>query len=278
MNAMRSLTLRLPRRRRSRVALAFAAAMLVYLIGLSAVPSLLGRRDDVSGRRERAARTMIASNWALVPPTERAELSRAVDDAWRELSGYRMRYVTGPPERIAADQPESDSRSEFRLDGKGRIAAQRDTNVILAESPASGGREERFEGYRFRSDRPHVTSTGRRIANAEVIYQRILPGLWTCERVAGDAAPPPAPGIDFRRAGDGGFSEIDGRRVRAFEFPEGAFGLRSTATVWIELDTLRVRRQLVDSPLKGRQESWTYSGFDEQITPVAPSGVPCRDG
>lgn len=264
-----------PLRRRWRVALILAGAAAVYLLALSIVPAVLGTRDDTAGRRERGRRAVRAENWALVLPDERAALGRAVDDAWRALRGYRMRYTTGLPAALASGAPETESESVFRLTG-GRIAAQRDRNYISAASPAGGGREERFEGFRILTSRPFTNSRGQRVADAEEIYQRAIPGQWACERVAADRALPPAPGLDFTTAGDGGFGEIDGRRVRAFLFPAGAFGLRSAATVWIETDTLRVRRQEIESALKGRREVWEYSAFDETFEITPPTGVPCR--
>jgi hypothetical protein len=165
----------------------------------------------------------------------------------------------------------------FRLGSGGRIMAQRDTNFISGRSPAGTGKDERMEGYRLRTTQPYVNSKGRRVADAELIYRRDVPGAWICERVAADKTPPPAPGLDLGAAGDGGFDEIDGQRVRAFTLPTGAFGLRSPATVWVEVDTLRVRRQQLDASLKGRREVWTYGEFNQQTEITPPSGIPCQD-
>ena len=274
---MRRIRVPLPRRRRWRVGLALAGALVLYLVALSAVPALFGGRGEAAARREHGLRAVQAPNWGLVLPEDRAALGRAVDDAWRSLRSYHMRYATGSPDSLAAGRPETEAESVFRLDGRGRIRAQRDTSFISAASPAGGGREERLEGFRIRTNQPYVNRRGRRVATAELIYQRTVPGQWTCERVPTDRRPPPAPGLDFGSAGDGGFGEIDGRPVRAFVFPTGAFGLRSEATVWIETETLRVRRQEIESTLKGRREVWTYGAFDEPAEITPPAGVPCQD-
>lgn len=274
---MPRLAIPLPRRRRWRIALALAGVLAVYLAALSAVPALLGRGEGGGESRERGLRAVQAENWGLVLPEERAALGRAVDDAWRSLRSYRMRYVTGPPEALAEDRPETEARSSFRLDGKGNIAAQRDTNYISAASPGGTGRDERFEGYRLRTTKPYVNSKGRRVADAEEIYQRSGGGQWICEKVAADRTPPPPPGLDLAAAGDAGFAEIDGRRVRGLVLTAGAFGLRAPATVWIDTATLHVRRQEIASVLRGRREVWTYGGFDEPVEIAPPGGIPCRD-
>jgi hypothetical protein len=265
----------LPRRRRTRILLAIVGLFALYLVALSAVPALLHRGEDAGARRERALRAIRAANWSLVPPEERAALARAVDDTWRALRTYRMRYVTGRPEDLAVGRFESEATSAFRLDGHGRVLAQRDTSFISAVSPASGGREERVEGYRILTAEPYLNSKGRRVANAELIYQRALPGAWTCQRVASDRQPPPGPGLDLGPAGDAGFAEIDGHPVRGFIVPVGAFGLRSPATVWIDTETLHLRRQETESVLPGRREVWTYSDFDAPVEVQPPAGVPC---
>lgn len=269
--------LRFPRRRRNRVALIVVGALALYLVALSAIPALRGGGDDTAERRERARRTIASESWGLVMPDDRAALARAVDDAWRGLRGYRFRYVTGLPEDLAAGRSETEATSSFVLDELGRIAAQRDTNFISSASPGSGGREERFEGFRIRSDRPFRDNTGRKIDDAEFVYTRTVPGDWTCERIIADRVPPPAPGLDFATAGDAGFSEIDGYRVRGFIVAMGVFGLRAPSTVWIDTDTLLVRRQEIDSVLRGRREVWTYGSFDVPVSIVPPGGVLCRD-
>ena len=259
------------------MALAVAGGLLLYLVALSVVPALFGGKDAAAERRARALRAVEAPNWGLVTPEDRDALSRAVDEAWRSLGAYHMRYVTGRPDGLAAGRAETEAESVFRLDSRGHIAAQRDTSFISEASPASGGREERLEGYRILTNQPYLNRKGKRVGNAELVYQRSVPGAWICERVPSDRAAPPAPGLDFASAGDGGFGEIDGRRVRAFLVPAGAFGLRSAATVWIETDTLRIRRQQIESVLKGRREVWTYDRFDETVEITPPTGVPCRD-
>lgn len=264
----------LPRRRRTRILLALIGLFALYLGALSAVPALLHRGDD-DARRERALRAIHAANWSLVPPDEREALARTVDTVWRALRTYHMRYVTGLPEDLAAGRFESEATSVFRLDGHGRVLAQRDTSYISAQSPASGGREERFEGYRVLTTEPFLNSKGRRVANTELIYQRTPPGTWTCQRVAADREPPPGPGLDLSQAGDAGFAEIDGHRVRGFILPVGAFGLRSPATVWIDTETLHLRRQETESVLPGRREVWTYGDFDAPVDIQPPGGVPC---
>lgn len=271
------MLLRARLRRRTWIGLTAALLLAVYLVALSVVPALVNR-DQAGERRRRGLAAMRAPNWALVLPDDRDALGRAVDQAWRDLSSYQMRYVSGPPEALAAGGFEAESTSAFRLGDGGRIMAQRDTNYIGATTPGSGGVEQRFEGFRVRTDQPYVNRRGQRVADAELIYQRNLPGLWTCERVAGDRALPEAPALDFTDAGDAGVSEIDGRPVRGFTLSAGAFGLRAAATVWIEIDTLRLRRQQIESAIQGRREIWTFGGFDAPLIIELPSGVTCTDG
>lgn len=154
--------------------------------------------------------------------------------------------------------------------------AQRDTTFITSTSPVSTGREERLEGFRIRTDRPFVSRRGLRI-DSELVYRRAPPGPWTCERIPADRGLPAAPGLDLTQAGDGGFSEIDGGRARAFIVPAGAFGLRAPATVWIEVETLRIRRQEIESALPGRREVWTWEGFNEPVEIIPPQGIPCQE-
>ena len=92
-----------------------------------------------------------------------------------------------------------------------------------------------------------------------------------------DKQPIPAPALSFVEGGDAGLEEIDGRRVRGFTLPYGAFGLRSPATVWIDVETLLVRRQEIESAMRGQREVWTYGGFNEISTIEPPSGVACAD-
>ncbi len=272
-----SLPRLLPARRRTRIILAIALAVPLYLVALAVIPALLGGGDDAAADRAAALRAISAGNWGLVVPEDRAALARAVDRAWRDLRAYRTRYVSGTPTLLAADTPETESRSSYVLDSTGRITAQHDTNDMRAESPASGGREEHFEGYRILTAQPYMTSRGRRSTNAELVYQRMLPGVWVCERSASDLLPPPPPGLDFATAGDAGFADIDGQRVRGFQVALGAFGLRAPAIVWVDVATLRVRRQEIESTLPGRREVWTYSNFDEPDAIVPPTGVTCQD-
>ncbi len=77
--------------------------------------------------------------------------------------------------------------------------------------------------------------------------------------------------------GDAGFGEIDGHRVRGFTLPAGAFGLRTPATVWVDTESLLVRRQEIESAVKGQREVWTYGGFDEVTAITPPSGITCVD-
>jgi hypothetical protein len=264
----------LPRRRRTRVLLLIATALVVYVVALSAIPALLGG-DGAAERRARGQRAIQAENWGLVLPDDREALGQAIDDAWRALASYRMRYVSGTPAGLAAGQVESEAGSAYQL-RDGRILAQRDTTFISTQSPASGGKEERLEGFRVRTDRPYVSRRGLRI-DSELVYRRAVAGAWACERVPADRSLPPAPALDLTAAGDAGFSDIDGRRVRAFQVPAGAFGLRAPATVWIELDTLRIRRQEIESVLPGRHEVWTWEGFDEPVEITPPQGIPCQE-
>lgn len=273
----RSLHLPLPRRRRWRIALGAALVLAVYLAALSAVPALLGRGDSPGARREQARRAIHADNWGLVVPDDREALSRAVDDAWRALHSYQSRYITGTPDTLSSDRPETEARSSVVLDSQGWVLQQHDSSVITAASPASEGHDERLEGYRIRTAQPYLNAHGQRVADAEMIYQRSGEGVWTCERVATDAVPPPVPGLDFTGAGDGGFSEIDGHRVRGFVLASGAFGLQSLATVWIDTETFQIRRQQIASAMPDRNEVWTYGSFDEPAPISAPAGVPCQD-
>ncbi|MFN8556568.1 MAG: hypothetical protein U0531_04180 [Dehalococcoidia bacterium] len=109
--------------------------------------------------------------------------------------------------------PESEATSVFRLRADGKIAEQHDTSVITAASPASGGRDERLEGFRILTD-PFVNRRGQQVGKEELVYRRAEPGIWVCERVLSDSGPPPPPGLDLAGAGDAGFAEIDGRPVR----------------------------------------------------------------
>lgn len=274
---MARIALALPRGRGRRMALLVAAAVVLYLVALSAIPALLGTRDDAGARRQRALRAITAANWGLVPLGDREALAGAVDDAWRELRAYHMRYVTGLPDDLAAGRPETEAESFFRLDERGMVTAQRDRSSISAASPASGGQADQFEGFRIRTDKPYVNRKGQRVGTSELVYQRAIPGVWTCERVVSDRGAPVGPGLDFAAAGDGGLSEIDGRPVRAFVLPAGGFGLRSPATVWVETDTLRLRRQEIESVLAGRREIWTYGEFDQQVEITPPTGIPCDE-
>lgn len=271
------MTRLLPRRRRWRVLLGIAAVLFVYLLALSLVPRLFGEGDTSADDRRRALRAVEATEWGLVLPEDRAALGHAVDRAWRSLSAYSSRYVTGRPEDLAAGRPEGETLSTFRLDGKGIVLAQRDSTHIAASNPASGGREEQQEGFRIRTDKPYVNSKGRRVSDAEQIYQRGATGGWTCERVPSDRVLPPAPRIDFTDAGDSGISQIDGIPVRAFVLTSGAFGLQGAATIWLETGTLRIRRMETASVIRGRREVWSYDSFNQprEITP--PQGVPCTD-
>ena len=253
-----------------------AAVLLVYLIALSVVPAILGNNEPRVDKA-RARRTVAADNWSLVVPEERAELAAAIDAAWRSLRAYQVAYRAGTAAQFAASMPVVVSDSVFNLDRSGRILRQRDTNVTSAAAPGSGGRDERFEGYRVRTTQPYVNERNRRIGDAELIYQR-SGAVWTCQRALADKEPPPPPGLHLADGGDVGFAEIDGHRVRGFTLPAGAFGLRSPATVWVDVASLLVRRQEIDSLVRGQREVWTYGGFDEVTEITPPSGVACSDG
>jgi hypothetical protein len=266
----------LPRRRRWRILLAVGAVVVLYLTALSVTQALRGG-DAAAERRARGQRAIQAPNWGLVRPEDRAALGRAVDDAWRALRSYHMRYVSGRPDDLAAGRFETEAESLFRLNARGYIALQQDRSYISAASPAGSGGEERLEGFRVLTGDPYLDRRGRRIADTELVYQRGVPGAWRCERVPADRSPPLPPSLDFTSATDAGFDEIDGRLVRKFVFGTGAFGLRAPATVWIETDTLRVRRQEIVSVLPGRREVWTYDRFDELVHITPPTGVVCED-
>jgi hypothetical protein len=253
-----------------------ATVILLYLVALSAVPALL-REDAPPVDTARPRRTIAAENWSLVVPDERAELAAAIDAAWRSLRAYQAAYRAGTPAQLAASMPVVVADSAFNLDRRGRIISQRDTNFSSAAAPGSGGRDERFEGYRVRTTQPYVNERNRRIGDAELIYQR-SGTVWTCQRTLADKEPPPPPGLRLAEGGDAGFAEIDGFRVRGFTLPAGAFGLRSPATVWVDVASLLVRRQEIDSLVRGQREVWTYGGFDEVTEITPPSGVSCSDG
>ena len=266
-----------PRSRWRRLLLLAGGALLLYLLALSVLPRLVGRDNEASDRG-RGQRAIAAANWSLVLPEERQALARAIDDAWRDLTGYHSRYVSGPPDALQADQPETVSESFIRLDGRRRITAQQDSNLITSRSPTnSTGRDDRFDGYRIRSDQPYLTSTGRKVGQAELVYQRSNGALWTCERSPAETRPNSLPALDLREAGDAGFTEVAGRRARGFVLSAGAFGLRSEATVWVDVETLRVVRQEIASTLAGRREVWTFDRFNEPFVITPPTGVVCRD-
>jgi hypothetical protein len=250
-----------------------AALPLVALLALGVVPGCFGR--GTAERQERARRAVLAENWALVPPDDRLALARAVDDAWRRLTTYRMRYRNGLPQDLQAGRAEWEATSQYQLRG-GRILAQEDTAFISAASPGSGGREERLQGYRIRTRQPYTNRRGQRTVT-ELIYRRSLPGPWVCERVPADRDLPAAPALDLIQAGDAGFAEFDGIRARGFILPEGAFGLRSEAIVWIEVETLRVVRQEIPVSRQGRAEVWTFEGFDQPRAITPPKDVPCHE-
>jgi hypothetical protein len=252
-----------------------AGLLVVYLVALSAGRSLLGD-DGPEADLDRARRAIAAENWSLVVPADRDELARAVDHVWGDLRSYRKSYRSGTVAELAADTPTVVSESLIALDAEGRVTAQRDTNVISAVAPGSGGREQRFEGYRIRTDRPFTNEKGRRVGVSELIYQQ-SGGAWTCTRDIADPRRDPLPELRLSEAGDGGFGEIDGRRVRALRLPAGAFGLRTPATVWLDTETLLVRRQEIDSAVRGQREVWTYADFDTPVSVTPPPGVACQD-
>ena len=256
--------------------LAALGVLAVYLIALSVIPALLSS-DPVRADQAKARRAITAENWSLVLPEDRHELGKAVDEAWRALTAYRFSYRSGTPADLAADRPLVASESVFNLNRDGRIREQRDSNYTSAAAPGSEGREQRFEGFRILTDRPYVNQRNQRVGDAELIYQRVG-GLWSCQRVLADQEPGPPPSLILAEAGDGGFSEIDGLRVRAFTLPAGAFGLRSSATVWIDTESLLVRRQEIESVVRGQREVWNYGGFNEAAVIEPPTGVACNDG
>ena len=249
--------------------------LLLYLVVLSAGRALLDD-DTPAADLELARRVVAAENWSLVVPAEREELARAVDQAWGELRAYRKGYRSGTAAELAAGMPTVVSESLIALDAAGRVTAQRDTNSIAALAPGSGGSEQRFEGYRIRTDRPFTNEKGRRVGESELIYQQ-SGGGWSCTRDIADPRRDPLPDLRLSEAGDGGFAEIDGHRVRAFRLPMGAFGLRSPATVWVDTETLLVRRQEIDSAVRGQREVWTYGDFDAPVSVSPPTGIVCQD-
>ena len=267
--------LRLPRLRWWGWAGVAAGLLLLYLVALSAGRALL-RDEEPGADLERARRALAAENWSLVVPADREELAKAVDQAWGDLRSYRKGYRSGTQTELAAGTPTVVSESLIALDASGRVTAQRDTNAIAAIAPGSGGRDQRFEGYRIRTDRPFTNEKGRRVGESELIYQQ-SGGAWTCTRDIADPRRDPLPGLRLSEAGDGGFAEVDGRRVRAFRLPAGAFGLRTPATVWVDTETLLVRRQEIDSAVRGQREVWTYGDFDAPVAVTPPSGVACPD-
>jgi hypothetical protein len=252
-----------------------AGLVVLYLVALSAVPALLGD-DQPAVDRERARQAIEAENWSLVVPETRAELTKAIDAAWRDLRAYRQVYRAGTPAELAEDRPSVRADSLFNLTKSGRVAAQRDTNVTSASAPGSGGREQRNELYRILTDRPYVNSKGNKVGDSELIYQQ-SGSVWTCVRDFADKRPIPAPALRLGEAGDAGFAEIEGHRVRGFVLPAGAFGLRQAATVWVDTESFLVRRQEIDSAVPGQREIWTYGGFDEVSTITPPQGITCVD-
>ena len=251
-------------------------ALLVLYIATLTVARALQRDGEPKADLERARRTITAENWALVVPEDRAELGRAIDQAWRALRAYRQVYRSGTPAELAADTPTVRADSTFNLTRTGRVSAQQDTNITTALAPGSGGREQRSELFRILTDEPYTNTKGRRVGEAELIYQQ-SGGVWSCTRDVADKRPIPVPGLRLDEAGDAGFSEIDGRRVRGFALPAGAFGLRTPATVWVDTESLLVRRQEIESAVRGLHEVWTYGGFDEVTTITPPRGIPCLD-
>jgi hypothetical protein len=249
--------------------------LLLYLVALSAGRALLGD-DGPSADLGRARSAIAADNWSLVVPQDREELAKAMDEVWGDLRSYQRSYRSGTAAELAADRPTVTSESAIALDAHGRITVQRDSNMITALAPGSGGREQRFEGYRIRTDRPYTNEKGRRVGESELIYQH-SGGVWTCTRDIADPRRDPLPGLQLMEAGDGGFGEIDGHRVRAFQVPSGAFGLRAPATVWVDTETLHVRRQEIDSAVRGQREVWDYTDFDVPLTVSAPAGITCQD-
>ena len=250
--------------------------LVLYLVALSAVPALLDRGEPRADA-ERARRAIGAENWSLVVPEDREELAKAIDEAWGDLRSYRKVYGSGTAAELVAGTPSVQSVSSIALDRRGRVVAQYDTNVTLAAAPGSGGREQRFEGYRVHSDRPYTNEKGRRVGESELIYQQ-TGGTWSCTRDIADPRRDPLPALQLTAAGDVGFGEIDGHRVRAFQLPAGAFGLRSPATVWVDTESLLVRRQEIESAVRGQREVWTYGDFDQPVSVTPPSGIACQEG
>lgn len=251
------------------------AGLVLYLLALSLVPRLLDH-DQPAVDTARAQRAISAENWSLVVPEERAALATAIDQAWRSLRAYRQLYRSGAAAELAAGTPTVVADSVFNLTKDGRVSAQRDTNVTSAAAPGSGGRDSRSELYRILTDRAYTNAKGQRVGDSELIYQQ-SGGVWTCTRDVADKRPITAPGLRLEEGGDGGFGEIDGHRVRAFQLPAGAFGLRTPATVWVDTESLLVRRQEIESAVRGQREVWTYAGFDEVATITPPSGISCVD-
>jgi hypothetical protein len=249
--------------------------LLVYLLALNLVPRLFDGGEPKADQ-EQAQRALAAENWSLVVPDDRAELTKAIDEAWRSLTAYRQVYRAGTPAELAADTPAIRADSTFNLTRDHRVAAQKDLNATSASAPGSGGREQRQELYRVLTDRPYVNTKGRKVGDSELIYQQAA-GVWACTRDVADKRPIPEPRLELVEAGDAGFAEIDGHRVRGFVLSSGAFGLRQPATVWVDTESLRVRRQEIESAVRGQREIWTYSSFDEVTAITPPSGVTCVD-
>jgi hypothetical protein len=252
-----------------------AGVLVLYLVALSAGRALRADDEPVADRA-RARAAIAAENWSLVLPAEREELARAVDQAWADLRGYRKTYRSGTPAELAAGTPTVASESLIALDAAGHVASQRDVNTIGARAPGGDGRDQRFEGYRIRTNRAYTNAKGQRIGEAELIYQQ-AGGVWSCARDIADKRRDPLPALRLAEAGDGGFGEIDGRRVRALQLPAGAFGLRAAATVWVDTETLLIRRQAIDSAVRGQREEWTYADFDRTPAITPPGGITCQD-
>ncbi|MGD9893545.1 MAG: hypothetical protein AB7R89_20775 [Dehalococcoidia bacterium] len=267
--------LRLPRLRWWGWAGIAVGVLALYLVALSVIPSLFDD-DEPKADLVRAREAITAENWSLVVPEDRAELTTAIDQAWRSLTAYRQIYRAGTPEELAADTPAVRADSLFNLTGDGRVAAQRDLNVTSATAPGSGGRAQRHELFRILSDRPYTNAEGIKIGDSEFIYQE-NGGVWSCTRDFADKRPIPRPALRLAEAGDAGFSQIDGHPVRGFVLPVGAFGLRQAATVWVDTETFHVRRQEIESAVPGQREIWTYSGFDEVSAIAPPEGISCVD-